>query len=197
MGEADRDWNPLENTQPSPIWTSSPAAKLSSAGKATDVNSRALLLLMLSLPPWGRELRPQNRHQMENPSRGSEKNSSAQMWIQINPHERLEMGLKGIQDLKPLCGILGWVEMLVFSWHQIHSFCFSLGTSFSRSGNVPSEKKAVISQLLKDPWEILWEIWVEFWLNLNAKPGLSLAFEQRLRNLKSWEWGRLRQVFFG
>jgi len=65
------------------------------------------------------------------------------------------MGLEGIQDLKPLCGILGCVAMLVFSWHQIHSFCFSLGTSFSRSGSVPSEKKAVISQLLKDPWEIL------------------------------------------
>lgn len=44
MGEADRDWNPLENMQPSPIWTSLPGAKLSSTEKVTDVNSSSLLL---------------------------------------------------------------------------------------------------------------------------------------------------------
>jgi len=58
MGEADRDWNPLENMQPSPIRTSLPGAKLSSVDKVTDVNSSTLLLLMCSFPAWGREPRP-------------------------------------------------------------------------------------------------------------------------------------------
>lgn len=140
MGEADRDWNPLENRQPSPIWTSLPQAKLSSLDKATDVNSSALRLLPHSLPPWGRELRPTMcikwRILMQ-----AVRNVTAQRWSKVIAHERLEMGCRGIWGLKPLCEILGWVLMLAFSWQEIHPFCFSLGTSFSRSGSVPSEKK--------------------------------------------------------
>lgn len=159
MGEADRDWNPLENRQPSPIWTSLPQAKLSSLDKATDVNSSALRLLPRSLPPWGRELRPTMglkwRILMQ-----EVRNVTAQRWSKVIAHERLEMGCRGIWGLKPLCEILGWVLMLAFSWQEIHPFCFSLGTSFSRSGSVPSEKKKkkkkpAMSQLLKDSWEKL------------------------------------------
>lgn len=195
MGEADRDWSPLENTQPSPIWTSLPGAKLSSAEKATDVNSSSLLLLTCSIPPWGRELRPSIGSKWRIPVLAVRNVTLREAKSKSFLTRDLRWACRGIWGLKSLCGILGWVVTLAFSWQQIHPFCFSLGTSFSRSGSVPSEKKKLISQLLKDSWEHLWEILVSFILSLKTKPGLPLAFEPRPWNLGQWEWRELSWVF--
>lgn len=196
MGEADRDWNPLENTQPSPIWTSLPGAKLSSAEKVTDVNSSTLLLfLACSFPPWGRELGPTVGIKWRIPVLAVRNGTLHEGKSKSFLIRYLIRACREVWGLKPLCETLGWVAMLAFSWQQIHPFCFSLGTSFSRSGSVPSEKKKLISQLLKDSWEHLWEISVSFILSLKAKPGLPLAFEPSPWNLGQWEWREQSWVF--
>lgn len=80
---------------------------------------------------------------MENPGAGLRNG------MQILPRWRAGMNPGSEAPLEVLGGFLGFF-LAVFSWQQIRPPRFSLRTSFSRSGSVPSERiKKINSHLLK------------------------------------------------
>lgn len=156
MGEADRDWNPLENRQPSPIWTSLPQAKLSSLDKATDVNSSALRLLPRSLPPWGRELRPTMGIKWRILIH-TVRNVTAQRWLKslLMRDLRWAAGESGVWS--PSVKFLGGFWCLRSPGKKYTLFVFHLEQVFPglEVSQVRRKKKPkpAMSQLLKDSWE--------------------------------------------